>query len=195
MNTYSKIYDMWVIFMSNWAVIYSSMTGNTKSITEKIAEAANSADLFEVKSAPTDLSSYEVVAIGYWLKRGGPDPLTTEFLSKVHDANVVLFQTHGTEPKSEHAITAFARAAYLLGDGCKILGTFGCQGKVNPALIERRLKAGGDDPHIGGIERWKRAATHPDEEDFQAAINFVASIKRKIQLLKKYEEQPQVPQQ
>ena len=35
--------------MSRWAVIYSSLTGNTKSIAEKIAEAAGEADLFEVK--------------------------------------------------------------------------------------------------------------------------------------------------
>ena len=181
--------------MGKWAVIYSSITGNTKTIAEKIVEAADEAELFDVKSAPTDLSNYEVVAIGYWLKRGGPDPLTIEFLPKVHDANIVFFQTHGTEVGSEHAVTAFARSSYLLGKGCKILGTFSCQGKVNPALIERRLKAGGDDPHIGGIERWKRASTHPNEEDFQAAKDFVASINRKIMLLKKYEEQQTNPHQ
>ena len=174
--------------MSKWAVIYSSLTGNTKAIAEKIAEAAVEVDLFEVKNAPEDFSSYEVVAIGYWLKRGGPDPLTTALLQKIHNVNVIFFQTHGTEPKSEHAITAFARAAYLLGEDCKILGTFGCQGKVNPAMIERRLKtAAADDPHLGSIERWKRAATHPDESDFQAAAEFVSSIKRKLILLKKYE--------
>ena len=174
--------------MSSWAVIYSSLTGNTKLIAEKIAETADNADLFDVKSAPPDLSDYEVVAVGYWLKRGGPDPLTAEFLPKIHNANVVLFETHGTEPKTEHAITAFARAAYLLGEGCKILGTFGCQGKVNPAMIEHRLKtAKADDPHLGSIERWKLATSHPDEADLQAAEEFVASIKRKIILLKKYE--------
>ena len=174
--------------MSKWAVVYSSITGNTKLIAEKIAEAAGEADLFDVKNAPADLSDYEVVVVGYWLKRGAPDPLTAEFLPKIQNANVVLFQTHGTEPKSEHAITAFARAAYLLGEGCKILGTFGCQGKVNPAMIEHRLKtAKADDPHLGGIERWKRAATHPDESDLQAAEEFVAAIKRKIILLQKYE--------
>ena len=174
--------------MSGWAVIYSSLTGNTKLIAEKIAEAVNDADLFDVKSAPSNLSDYEVVAVGYWLKRGGPDPLTAELLPKVHNANVVLFETHGTEPRTEHAITAFARAAYLLGEGCKVLGTFSCQGKVNPAMIEHRLKtAKADDPHLGSIERWKKAASHPDEVDLQAAEEFVASIKRKIILLKKYE--------
>ena len=183
-----NFYELGVTYLNKWAVIYSSLTGNTKAIAEKIAEAAGESDLFEVKNVPEDLSNYEVVAIGYWLKRGGPDPSTTALLPKIHNVNVVLFQTHGTEPKSEHAITAFARAAYLLGEGCKILGTFSCQGKVNPAMIERRLKAGGDDPHLGSIERWKRAATHPDESDFQSAAEFVASIKRKIILLKKYED-------
>ena len=66
------------------------------------------------------------------------------------------------------------------------MGTFGCQGKVNPALIEKRLKAGSDDPHSGGIERWKRAAIHPNEEDFNAVAEFVTSINRKIILRKKY---------
>ena len=189
MMCYANTQRLGVIYLSSkWAVIYSSLTGNTKAIAEKIAEAAGEVDLFDVKSAPESLSNYEVVAIGYWLKRGGPDPLTTALLPKIQNANVVLFETHGTEPKSEHAITAFARAAYLLGEGCKILGTFSCQGKVNPAMIERRIKAGGDDPHLGSIERWKRAATHPDESDFQAASDFVASIKRKIMLLKKYED-------
>ena len=174
--------------MDKWSVIYSSITGNTKLIAEKIAECAGEADLFDVKNVPSDFSGYEVVAVGYWLKRGAPDPLTAELLPKIQNANVVLFQTHGTESKSEHAITVFARAAYLLGEGCKILGTFGCQGKVNPAMIEQRLKAAkADDPHLGGIERWKRAAAHPDESDLQAAEEFVASIKRKIVLLQKYE--------
>ncbi|MBR2179826.1 MAG: flavodoxin [Selenomonadaceae bacterium] len=174
--------------MSKWAVIYSSVTGNTKLIAERIAEVSGDADLFDVKDVPSDLSNYEVVAVGYWLKRGGPDPLTAELLPKIQNVNVVLFETHGTEPRSEHAITAFARAAYLIGKGCRILGTFSCQGKVNPAMIEQRLKiAKSDDPHLGSIERWKRAATHPDESDLQAAEEFVATIKRKINLLKKYE--------
>ena len=173
----------------SWAVIYSSLTGNTKSVAEKIAEVAGDADLFEIKDAPLDFSNYEVVAIGYWLKRGGADPLTSEFLPKIQNANVLLFETHGAEPKSEHVITAFARAAYLLGEGCKILGTFSCQGKVNPTMIEQRLKtAKADDPHLGSIERWKKAANHPNEEDFQAAEEFVAAMKRKFLLLKRYEE-------
>ena len=56
--------------MRKWAVIYSSTTGNTKAIAEEIAGTAG-ADLFRVQDAPTDLSAYDVVALGYWLRRGG----------------------------------------------------------------------------------------------------------------------------
>ena len=103
--------------MRKWAVIYSSASGNTKTIAEEIATAAG-ADLFPIQNAPTDLSAYEVVALGYWIRRGGPDDRMKAYLPQVANARVVLFQTHGTDVGSEHAVTSFARAAYLLGEGC-----------------------------------------------------------------------------
>ena len=60
--------------MRKWAVIYSSVTGNTKAVAAAMAEEAG-ADLFRVQDAPADLSAYEAVALGYWLRRGGPDDL------------------------------------------------------------------------------------------------------------------------
>ena len=72
-------------------------------IAERMAKAAGDADVFPIADMPEDLSSYEVVAIGYWLRRGGPDPQTMSFLPKVHDAKVVLFQTHGADPGSEQS--------------------------------------------------------------------------------------------
>ena len=171
--------------MGKWGVFYSSVTGNTKMIAEKIAEAAGDSDLLPVEEMPEDLSGYEVVALGYWLRLGGADPKMMRYLPKVKDSTVILFETHGTDPGSEHAITAFARAAYLLGEGC--------QGKINPALIEKRKNSSPDDPHGGtaAMERWKRAANHPNKEDFSAAADFVAQMKRKLMLRQKYWEHKQ----
>ena len=174
--------------MSKWAVIYSSVTGNTKMVAEAIAGAAADADIFRVQDAPVDLSAYDIVAIGYWLRLGQPDPLTLKYLAKVQDSKVVFFQTHGAEPTSEHAITSFARAGYHLGKGCEILGTFGCQGKINPAMLEKRKNAPADDPHGGAaaIERWKRAASHPDAADLAAAAQIVAKMERKLVMRERY---------
>ena len=168
--------------MKKWAVIYSSVTGNTRQIAEAIAQQAGNADIFRVQDAPADVSGYDVVAIGYWLRLGQPDPLTLKYLSGVKDAKVVFFQTHGTSPTSEHAITSFARAGYYLGAGCEILGTFGCRGKINPAMLEKRRNAGADDPHGGAksAERWKLAASHPDAQDLAKARDFVEHMEHKL---------------
>ncbi len=175
--------------MSKWAVIYSSVTGNTKQIAEAIAAQAEDADLFRVQDAPEDLSGYDVVAVGYWLRLGRPDPLTLKLLARIHDTNVLFFQTHGTSPTSEHAITSFARAGYQLGEGCEILGTFGCRGKINPVMLEKRKNSGPDDPHGGpkSTERWKLAASHPDADDIAAAGAFVEQMKHKLVMKNRFE--------
>ena len=175
--------------MKKWAIIYSSVTGNTKKIAHAMAEALEgNVDVFRVQDAPKKLDDYEVVLLGYWLRLGAPDPLMLKYLSTVHDARVCFFQTHGTSPTSEHAITSFARAGYQLGSGCEILGTFGCRGKINPKMLEHRKNAGPDDPHGGpkSLERWRLASTHPDEADEAAAKEFVAAMQHKLDLKKKY---------
>ena len=157
-------------------------------VAEAIAGAAEEAEVFRVQEAPEDLSAYDIVAIGYWLRLGQPDPLTLTFLEQVENARVVFFQTHGAEVNSEHAITSFARAGYHLGKGCEILGTFGGQGKINPAMLEKRKNAPADDPHGGtaAIERWKKAACHPDEADLAAAVQMVRAMEHKLVMRERY---------
>lgn len=65
----------------------------------------------------------------------------TGIIEKLNNKTVILFQTQGAELNSEHSITAFARAASYLGENCKVLGTFASQGKINPAMLERRKNA------------------------------------------------------
>ena len=121
------------------------------------------------------------------------------YLPHVTNARVVLFQTHGADVGSEHAVTSFARSAYLLGAGCEILGTLSVQGKLAPALIARREKSAPDDTHNSpeARERWLRASDHPNEEDRAAARAFVHKMEHKMDLLEKFrraqEERKQHP--
>lgn len=177
--------------MKKWAIIYSSVTGNTKQIADAMAEAdmlQGNVDVFRVQDAPSDLAQYEVVLLGYWLRLGAPDPLMLRYLPTVHDARVCFFQTHGTSPTSEHAVTSFARAGYHLGANCEILGTFGCRGKINPAMLAKRKNAGPDDPHGGpqSMERWKLASTHPDAQDIADAKDLVDRMKHKMAMRERF---------
>lgn len=182
---------------SKWLIVYSSVTGNTKQIAEAMYNAfvEGEADIFSIKDVKDisveELTKYDNIAVGYWLTRGGPDNKVQEFLAKLRNKTVVLFQTQGAMLGSEHSVTAFARAAVYLDSSCKVLGTFASQGKINPALLARRQNAGANDPHAANEQnkqRWVSAALHPNEEDFQRVRDFVSAMKHKLELIKKYTE-------
>lgn len=50
--------------MKNPVVIYSSITGNTKLVAEKIRETLGTENFFDVQNAPKDLSRYDVIFFG-----------------------------------------------------------------------------------------------------------------------------------
>ena len=162
--------------MHKWQIVYSSVTGNTRKIAE--AMAAEAAAVAEAVEGAAQREDAQIVAVGYWLWRGGPDPKMAAFLPKLHDVDVVLFETHAADNRSEHAVTAFARAAYLLGENCRILGTFECQGQVSAAIRAKHEKMAANDPHAkaGG---WKTSIGHPDETDLAEAAAFARKMEEK----------------
>ena len=181
------------IYLQKWLIVYSSVTGNTKQIAKAMysAFAENEADIFSIKDVDKIvLDDYDYIAVGYWLTRGAPDRAVQQLLSEISGKTVVLFQTHGAEIGSEHAVTAFARAASRLGNDCDVLGTFSSQGKINPALLARRQNsADKNDPHAANErnrKRWENAAKHPDENDLQRAKDFISAMKHKLTLREKY---------
>lgn len=176
--------------MKKWLIIYSSVTGNTKYIAEAMAEAfePGTVDICTTADKP-DFDAYEVIMAGYWLTKGGPSPDMQRVLSSLDNKMVIFFQTHGAEVGSEHAVTAFARAANYLGSNNYILGTFSCQGRINPKLLARRRNADPNDPHSAterNKQRWLSAAEHPNEDDRVRAGEFVAKMKHKLELRNKY---------
>lgn len=143
------------------AEIYIDICKNSLTVTNEAVE----------KSIQEKLAPYGGIMVGYWLRRGAPDKKSALLLSRISGKNVALFQTHGAYEGSDHAVTAFARAGSMLGAGNKILGTFSCQGAVNPALIKRRLE-GSLPGHKGENldeckKRWADAALKPNENDLK----------------------------
>lgn len=165
--------------MAKWAVIYSSITGNTEKVARAVAVALENADCFPVASVPNDLSKYDGIALGYWLWRGGPDGEMQKLMSRIENRPVFLFATHATQKGSEHAVTALARGAAVLGRGCTILATFECQGELAPELVEKRRQRSAADPHAntGG---WLTAFGHPDEDDLTRAQAAAEIAERKL---------------
>lgn len=165
-------------------VVYSSLTGNTKMIAEAIREAlGEEAVLMDVQENPS-AQACDLVAVGFWVDKGTADKKSAEYLQTIHGKKVALFATLGADPQSEHAKKSLENAAALLDDSNEVVGTFICQGKVDPKLIAQMEKMfSANHPHGMNAERKARhqmASTHPDAQDIVAAKAAFAKIKTEV---------------
>ncbi len=145
-----------------YLVVYSSQTGNTKKLAQAVYDALPGEEkrICAVEEAP-DPSGFDWIAVGFWLMAGKPDPKAQEYLKRIDGQRVFLFATHGAHPASEHARKAMETAKALLQGG-EVVGTFSCQGEVDPKVLE---KAKAKDPQPVWLKDAPDAQGHPDAED------------------------------
>ena len=165
--------------MQDILIVYDSKTGNTEKVAQALAEGAGErCVLTRVEDAPA-ADGFAVVVAGYWVDRGAPNAKMKKYLEALHGKKVVLFQTLGAEPTSDHATSALVNAGVALNNDCKVLGTLSIRGAIDPALIEmmRKMPAGG--AHSASPEseaRWAAAAQHPDAADLAKAKAFMQNF-------------------
>ncbi|MDY0391712.1 MAG: flavodoxin family protein [Desulfobulbus oligotrophicus] len=164
-------------------IVYSSRTGNTRMIAEAVHSVAPAdAELFVVADAP-DPADYDLLALGFWVDKGEPDRAMTDYMGRVQGKSVALFGTLGAWPDSDHARESMQKAVDRV-PGSKVLGTFICQGKIDPKVLAAMAKMPeAAKHHAMTAERKARiaeAAKHPDENDCAAARKFFTEVLQQV---------------
>ena len=166
-----------------WArIVYSSRSGNTQAVAEHLAgsfglSAVNARAELEARMedrgpdgrllrGDTAGTADEILLLGFWAWRCGPNPTMRDFMRGLRRRRVFLFGTMAAWPDSEHARDCLACARELLAEGGnELLGHFFCQGRLAPA-VRRNSR------HPRTPERERRldeAEKHPDAADLAAA--------------------------
>lgn len=119
-------------------IIYSSKTGNTKRMAEKIYEALK--DEYEmtiknIRDSP-NIESYDFVLLGGWIDRGTLEAKSLKYLENIKNKKLGLFATLGAMPDSEHGRKVIKNLEGLL-IGKESLGQYICPGLVDPKMIEK----------------------------------------------------------
>lgn len=151
-------------------VVYSSRTGNTEKVARAIHEILPApCDIHSVETAP-DPGDYGFVAIGFWMDKGEPDTKAKDYMKRVQGRKVGLFGTLGAWPDSDHARECLDKARELMA-GNEVLGTFICQGRIDPAVLEmmRKMASAAHPMTPERQARIREAEKHPDEADLLAA--------------------------
>ena len=154
-------------------VTYFTHTGNTEKVARAIYEAIGGnkemLPLREVKKS----DGYDIVFCGFPVhSHSVPLPVQNFIKSIPPGKKLAFFVTHGSLRGGELAVTAIEHAISLASK-LKLLGTFGCRGKVDPKIIEALLK---QPEHRAWAEAAKSAASHPDESDLEDARYFAKKI-------------------
>lgn len=143
-------------------IVYSTQTDNTKKLAYTVHDALpGKKEISFIDDAPGP-EAYDFVAVGFWLMAGKPDPKASAYLEGLkEDQKVFLFATHGAAKGSEHAQQAM-QAARNLAAGASIVGTYSCQGEVNPKVLAK-VKAKPEKPVW--LDDADTAVGHPDDGD------------------------------
>lgn len=153
-------------------VTYSSLTGNTKKLAEGIyAEIqADEKVILPIKEVE-DTSAYDVVLVGYWVDKGGPNEEAKKFLMTLEGKMVGIFATLGFWSDSEHAWNSLVNGENLIKEKNKVLAKYICQGKLSEKIINMFAKLPADNPHAITEEKKRRyeiADRHPSNIDIAA---------------------------
>lgn len=145
-------------------IVHSSQTGNTKKVAKWIYDGISGRTTMKTTEDAPDPSGFDLVAVGFWFQGGKPDARSAAYLEKVGELEgqkVFLFATHGAASKSAHAENGMAAAREMVKN-CDVVGTFSCQGEVNPDIL---AKAQAKDPQPEWLADAPDAVGHPAGDD------------------------------
>lgn len=156
-------------------VLYSSQSGNTQTLAKALYDSLEGEkELCAIDQAPSGDLDYDLVAVGFWLQAGKPDPKTDAYLKACKmNAKVFLFATHGAAKGSDHARGAMEYAVSLV-NGATVIGTYSCQGEVNPKVLEKIKQKDSPPPWLHEADD---AVGHPDDTDI---AELIAALKKAL---------------
>lgn len=167
-------------------ILYSSNTGNTKKLAEKIYEYMQSIgdwSIQDIKDGGVELSDTNVVLFGGWAEGGSLNKAAISALEKLNltDKKVVFFMTMGARTTTEHGNVCVQNIEQLASKYDSI-GVQVLQGYIAPSLLEKLSKLPDSVlPQSVKIAMKDGAQTYqePTNEKYQAIATY---FKSKIQL-------------
>jgi flavodoxin len=154
-------------------VTYFTQSGNTEKVAQAIYQAiGGDKEMLPLKEVK-DPDGYDIIFCGFPVHAHSvPLPVQNFIKSIPPGKKLALFVTHGSLRGGKLATTAIEHAMSLAST-LKLLGTFGCRGKVEPKIIEALLKK---PEHRTWAETAKSAVSHPDEADLEDARQFAKKM-------------------
>jgi len=154
-------------------VTYYTQTGNTEKVAKAIYEAVNVQKEILPVSGVKAVAGYDLVFCGFPVQAHSVPGKIAEFIKTLPKGQkVAFFATHGSLRGGQLPRQAFESATGLAVN-LKVLGQFGCRGKVDPKVIDALMKK---PEHKAWAEEALGANGNPDAADLKEAAEFAQAV-------------------
>lgn len=173
----------------NVQVVYSSLSGCTRRLAEGIFRGLNASEktIHDLSDGEPALDG-DVILLGYWVDKGGPNAQMKALMEKVEGKKVGVFCTLGFWADSTHAQESLHSGAELLKEKNILLGGCVCNGALSQQMIDAfRARASG--PHSANPAseaRWALMKDHPTQSEIALAVE---RFNERLTLLKTLSDQ------
>lgn len=161
-----------------YAVIYESLTGNTKMLAEAVRTELGEKDCLGF-AAVSDLSEdmnakikdAEVIFLGFWTDKGDCSEKIGEYMETLKGRKVFLFGTAGFGGSETYFSQILSRVSEHLGRENTLAGSYMCQGRMPESVRKRYETMLEKNPQDGKIrdmiKNFDEALAHPDGKDVE----------------------------
>ncbi len=158
-------------------VTYYSETGNTEKVALAIYEAIQiDKELKPIKDVE-NTDGYDIIFYGFPVMHHSVPGKAQSLMKKIPQGQkVAFFSTHGSIRGGKLPTQAFEHAISLASK-MKVLGHFGCRGKVPPHLIDTLAKKM---ENMAWAKEALSAEGHPDQHDLEDAKKFALRMITKM---------------
>lgn len=160
------------------SVVYSSKSGNTLSVAEKIKEEVEYIEYFGEPS--NDAADSDLIFVGFWTDKGKCSKEIEEFLHTLHGKAIALFGTAGFGGDKSYFDKILSAVKAEIPSDNRVYEGFMCQGRMPSAVRARYEKMLEKDPNniqfITLINNFDSALSHPDNNDFENAKKWANDV-------------------
>ena len=159
----------------NYAIVYTSKTGNTRLLAETIASMLPSDSCLYCGSPDDRALDADQIYVGFWTDKGSCDEEVAAFLSRITTQKVFLFGTAGFGGDPAYFSQLLDAVRTHLPAGAEVIGSYMCQGKML-AAVRARYESMPDSPKKQEmLDNFDRALSHPNGQDLDALRRAVLS--------------------
>lgn len=161
------------------AVMYKSLTGNTKLLAEAVKSALAEGDVVYF-GKPDAAVEADLYFIGSWTDKGMCDGEIAELLKTMEQKKIAFFGTAGYGGSEEYYHMLTERVKGVIPSSNEVLGSFYCQGKMPMAVRNKFVAMMREHPEDKklevSIQNFDEALTHPDEGDLMRVKEWTVSM-------------------